>query len=69
MQTLSNSFHQTSIRIKSQLDWDEIVNAAYRAKSTPAHNRNRSQLNALALHKRIKRALCGMTDCTCGTVR
>jgi hypothetical protein len=69
MKTLRNTFHNTQIRIKSQLDWDEIVNAAYRAKSTPAHNRNRSQLNALALHKRIKRALCGMADCDCGTVR
>jgi hypothetical protein len=69
MQTLRNTFHNTQTRIKSRLDWDEIVNAAYRAKSTPAHNRNRSQINVLALHKRIKRALCGMADCHCGTVR
>jgi len=69
MQTLRNTFHNTSIRIKSHLDWQQIVNAAYRAKSTPAHNRNRSQLNTLALHKRIKRTLCGMADCDCGTVR
>ncbi len=69
MQTLRNTLHNTSIRIKSPLDWDQIVDAAYRAESTRPHNRNRSQLNALALHKRIKRALCGMTGCCCGIVR
>ena len=69
MQTLRNSFHNTSIRTRSTLTWDQIVDAAYRAESTRPHNRNRSQLNALALHKRIKRALCGMADCHCGIVR
>jgi hypothetical protein len=69
MQTLENTFHNTSIRIKSPLDWEQIVKAAYYAESTRPHNRNRSQINALALHRRIRRALCGMTDCHCGTVR
>jgi hypothetical protein len=69
MQTLRNTLHNTSIRIKSPLDWDQIVNAAYRAESARPHNRNRSQINVLALHKRIKRALCGMADCHCGIVR
>jgi hypothetical protein len=69
MQTLHNTLHNTSIRIRSQLTWEQIVDAAYRAESARPHNRNRSQLNALALHKRIRRALCGMTDCSCGIVR
>jgi hypothetical protein len=69
MQTLHNTFHGTSIRIKSPLDWEQIADAAYRAESARPHNRNRSQLNALALYRRIKRALCGMADCHCGTVR
>lgn len=69
MQTLHNTFHGTSIRIHSQLTWEQIVNAAYYAESTPPHRRNHQQRNALALHRRIKNALCGASDCTCGTVR
>ena len=69
MQTLHNTFHGTSIRIHSQLTWEQIVDAAYRAESARPHNRNRSQLNALALHGRIRRTLCGITGCSCGIVR
>jgi len=69
MQTLYNTLHGTSIRIHSQLTWEQIVNAAYYAESTRPHNRNRSQINVLALHRRIRRTLCGITGCSCGIVR
>jgi len=69
MQTLRNTLHNTSIRIKSPLEWEEIVDAAYRAESTQPHNRNRNQRSVLTLRNRINRALCGMADCHCGTVR
>jgi hypothetical protein len=69
MQTLRNTFHGTQIRTKSHLDWEEIMDAAYRAESTRARNRTRNQRSVLALRNRIRRILCGMADCHCGTVR
>ena len=69
MQTLRNTLHNTQIRTRSPLEWEEIVDAAYRAKFTQSMDRTRNQRNALALYRRINRALCGMADCACGTVR
>ena len=62
-------FHNTSIRTRSPLEWDEIVDVAYRAESTQPRNRTRNQRSVLALRNRIHRILCGMADCHCGTVR
>ncbi len=68
MQTLTNSLHGTSLRIKSPLTWDEIQEAALLACNTPAYARTKDERRAIALHRRIKRALCGRPNCRCGTV-
>lgn len=69
MQTLTNSFHNTSVRIKSPLSWDQIDDIAYHARRELTRYRTRQDRNILALHRRIKNALCGSVDCKCGTVR
>lgn len=58
MQTLTNSFHQTSIRIRSTLTWEQIEHRAYSGDKA-----------AKRLKARIRKTLCGMADCKCGTVR
>ncbi len=68
MQTLSNSLHGTSLRIKSILTWDEIQETALLARNTPAYARTVVERQAIALHNRIRRALCGRVGCRCGTV-
>lgn len=69
MKTLSNSYHSTLIRIRTALSWEEIEQMAYYAKGEPVRYRTRQDRNILALHRRIKSRLCGMSDCKCGTVR
>lgn len=65
MKTLTNDFHKTSVRVKgydlamSQNDiWMDIAQRA-----------NDGEKAAQKQMARISRALCGMKDCTCGTVR
>jgi hypothetical protein len=69
MQTMENSFHNTSIRTRSTLSWDQICEMVYEAKREPVMYRTRQDKNIIALHRRIRAALCGMIDCKCGTVR
>lgn len=68
---LSNSFHNTSIQIhrkswmvpeNQQLTWMYIE---HRAESPTYHEK----IKAVSLKNRIKKKLCGMENCTCGTVR
>lgn len=58
MQTLNNSFHNTQIRIRTTLTWEQIEHRAYSGDKA-----------AKALKSRIRRKLCGVSGCTCGTVR
>ena len=69
MQTLENSFHNTSIRIRTTVSWDEICYEIYHIRRNPCRYHSKADKNLLALHRRIKNRLCGMADCKCGTVR
>jgi hypothetical protein len=69
MQTLTNSFHNTSIRIRSTLTVDQIFDAAWQAEGHHPCNHSKTDKLAIALRKRIWRKLCGIKGCTCGTVR
>lgn len=64
--TLTNSFHNTSARVRTDADnqadaWFEIQAAVY-GKSHPT-------AAAKAKLRRVEKALCGMSDCRCGVVR
>lgn len=67
MQTLTNSFHNTSVRIKSPLSWDQICDEVYHIRREFSRYHSKGDRRLLALHRRIKNALCGMSDCTCST--
>lgn len=69
MQTLHNRYHNTSVRIRTDLSWDQIEEMAYHAHRECTRYRTAQDRRILALHRRIKSALCGATDCRCGTVR
>jgi hypothetical protein len=69
MQTLSNSYHNTSVRIRTQLTWEQIDDMTYHARREFARYRTPQDRRVLALHRRIKSVLCGAADCKCGTVR
>lgn len=69
MNTLRNTYHNTSVRIKSALSWEQIDEMAHRAESKPVPHRTADERRILALRLGIKRALCGSKNCTCGTVR
>jgi hypothetical protein len=64
--TLTNSFHGTRVNVRTNADnqqdaWFEIQAAVYgQAHPTAA---------AKARLRRVEKALCGMKDCRCGTVR
>lgn len=58
MQTLTNSFHNTSIRVRTSLTWEQIEHRAYNGDKAVKR-----------LKARIRRRLCGMADCKCGAVR
>lgn len=68
--TLKNSFHNTEITIRvpeGWIDfegglplWDEIQLASHVSTSGSPDKRRENK---------IRRALCGMADCSCGTVR
>jgi hypothetical protein len=59
MDTLTNSFHNTEIRVRSAARTLEILQAypAELSKTDKAHAR------------RVRNALCGVEGCTCGVVR
>jgi hypothetical protein len=69
MQTLTNSFHNTSVRIRSTLTAEQIFDAAWKAECHRPCNQSKADKLAIALRKRIWRKLCGIKGCTCGTVR
>jgi len=69
MTTLTNSFHNTSVRIRSALTVEQIFDAAWQAECHRPYNQSRADKLAIALRKRISRKLCGIKGCTCGTVR
>jgi hypothetical protein len=69
MQTLTNSFHNTSIRIRSTLTVGQIFDAAWQAECHRPCNQSKADKLAIALRKRIWSKLCGIKGCTCGTVR
>lgn len=69
MNTLRNTYHNTSVRIKSALSWEQIDDMAHRAESKPVTRRTVDDRRIIALRLGIKRALCGSKNCTCGTVR
>ena len=69
MQTLTNSLHNTSTRTRSTLSWEQIDNMAYHARRVLTRYRTAQDRRILALRRRIKSALCGISDCKCGTVR
>ena len=61
----THSFHNTRINVLVNADneseaWEEIQLAAYGRQPTEA---------AKARLRRIRKTLCGMSDCACGTVR
>jgi len=69
MQTLKNSFHGTSVQIRSSLAWEEIEELSNQAKRKLPRDRSRHDKQMIRLANRIKTTLCGSADCKCGTVR
>ena len=61
IETLKNSFHNTSIRILGGFaTWDHLQMLIFTGRAT---NADKARL------RRIEKALCGYADCCCGTVR
>ena len=68
--TLKNSFHGTEARISSS--WGDTPAEVWDTLQTDAYGRNpysEESRRAQRTIRRIERALCGMDDCRCGTVR
>ena len=64
--TLENSFHNTEVRVRGPWDdqweaWEDIQRAVY-GQVFPSRAAKRRL-------RRVEKALCGMDDCACGTVR
>ena len=64
--TLTNSFHGTHVNVRSSAStpaeaWFEI--------QADVHGVTRPTKAARARLRRVELALCGMSDCMCGTVR
>ena len=59
METLTNSFHRTSVRVKDATKVLDIL-SALPSTLTRAEKR---------LARRVRDRLCGSATCTCGTVR
>jgi hypothetical protein len=64
--TLTNNFHNTSVRVRTNADnqaeaWFELQAAV--------HGQAHPTAAAKARLRRVEKALCGMKDCRCGTVR
>lgn len=57
MVTLKNNFHNTEIRVRAS---SVVTLDLYRGEGTKAQR---------ATARRIRKALCGANDCTCGVVR
>lgn len=62
--TLKNDFHGTETNIR--FDARDADEAWYQIQSAAQDPRNTTSRRRL---RRIEKALCGMTDCKCGTVR
>ena len=67
--TLTNDFHNTEITVLSEYDtqsetWQHIQENihCYHASNAPTQAQR-------ARYRKIKNALCGSDDCSCGTVR
>jgi hypothetical protein len=66
--TLKNSFHNTEVRVRvpysvagcSGEAWIWIQEPIYAGRASAADR---------ARYRRVCKALCGMSDCTCGIVR
>ena len=56
MDTLSNSFHNTYIRVRNAERFEAIM-------ARPAWERTETEHHQV---RRVWRALCGQKDCTCG---
>lgn len=69
MNTLQNRYHNTSVNIRTALSWEQIDEMAYHANRELVQHRTAQDRRIIALHRRIKFALCGSADCKCGTVR
>jgi len=67
--TLSNSFHNTETRVLSR--WRDGETSQHQVWGEMEDEANREYYSgpARARLNRARRALCGMSDCTCGTVR
>ncbi len=59
METLTNSFHNTEVRVRDADRTLEILSAIQ-------HTLTRAEK---AHARRVRAALCGSPDCTCGVVR
>lgn len=59
MDTLTNSFHRTSVRVRNAARTLAIL-GKYARELTPAER---------AHARRVRNALCGSRDCTCGVIR
>jgi hypothetical protein len=63
---LQNSFHGTSIRVRVPQAWADDPNDGPWMNIQQAAQTSEKWARTL---RRIERTLCGMQDCTCGTVR
>lgn len=62
--TLTNSFHNTECRVSAK--WGETAREAWEEIQIRAMEGDESAKRA---KRRVRNALCGSHDCTCGTVR
>ena len=59
---LTNSFHRTSVTVRVPESWGDVWGEIqYRAMNGGRADRRRE--------RKIRRILCGMSDCECGIVR
>lgn len=66
--TLTNSFHNTSVRVSDLWEVEGEGQAAAWLQ-IQYHAQWRRDPAAIRVMKRIEKTLCGMSDCRCGTVR
>jgi len=67
---LHNSFHRTEVTILIDDDLAELSESAiYQELQRPVFSFLHPDKNAVSKLRRVEKALCGMTDCCCGTVR
>ena len=63
---LKNDFHKTSIRVRVPESWADDPNGGAWMNIQQAATTSNKWARTL---RRIENTLCGMQDCTCGTVR